>query len=171
MSAGLILLNQDSQDLPESFIRFIIGLTKDNETMTKSSQHLVSPAVLRPVTTALCTFLDEAESEDDVETKDKERAYILLDHLIRSSHLTPDGAAIIGEALLQGSMASTDSSSFPTKKMTLLQTLYLHHPYQLQLAFRNLKESQDDASEVLEQLMVKMTMVCRVNNICMNVLI
>lgn len=162
MSAGFILLNQDSQDLPESFIRFLIGLTKDKETMTKSSQHLVSPAVLRPVAAALCAFLDEGESEDDVETKDRERAYTLLDHLIRSSQLTPEGAAIIGQALLQGSTASTDSNSFQTKKMNLLRSLYLHHPDQLQLALRNVKESQPDPSEALEQMMMKITMACRV---------
>lgn len=162
MSAGFILLNQDSKDLPESFIRFIIGLTKDKETMTKSSQHIVSPAVLRPVAAALCAFLDEGESEDDVDTKDQERAYTLLDHLIRSSQLTSEGAAIIGQALLQGSMVSTDSNSFQTKKMSLLRSLYLHHPDQLQLALRNVKESQPEASEVLEQLMMKMTMVCRI---------
>jgi len=159
MSASLILLNEDSQDLPESFIRFILGLTKDEETMTKSSQHIVSPAILRPVAAALCAFLNESESEGEVETKDKERAYTLLDHLIRSSHLTPEGAAIIGQALL---MDATDSDSLQANKLTLLRSLYLLHPDQLQLALRNVKESRSDAPEVLEQLVVKVTLVCRI---------
>jgi hypothetical protein len=160
MSASLILSSQNLEELPESFIRFVIGLTKDDDTLTKSAQYLVSPPLLRLVAPALCTILSSAEAEDESEAKDKEKASRILDRLIRSSHLIPEGAIIVGNALLGGFINRSDIHPPQTRILSLLRTLYLLHPERLQSAIRAVKEEHDeDLTDNLDQLMIKMTMV------------